>query len=213
MELKRAAELCIVSLLKEALTDLVFYPAKGGGDDVTPDWLPNHLYVTGDVLRPTDHDLVQAVVVTAGANSGNTEPAFDDVIGNIYGGITEPTYQTTASLAVDAAEDSGNPEPPFGVVMIEEGDKTISYQETDILRGTVTWVTRADATNVVTHSSVFKRVYDAMTQIGSGYDIMRRLIVHGVDVGATTEFTDRERQAHGDVLHFTMAVTEKPAQG
>lgn len=212
MELKRAAELCIVSLLGETLSDLSFYPGKGGGDDVTPAWKSSHIYSIGDILRPTNHSLIHVVVVTASANSGPTEPAFDDVIGNTYGGMAEPTYQTTASLSVDTAEDSGNPEPPFGVVMIEEGEKTISYQETDILHGTVTWVTRADTENVVTHSGDFKRIYDAMTQIGYGYDIMRRLMVHGVDVGVTSEFTDGARQAHGDVLHFTMAVTEKPAQ-
>lgn len=211
MELKRAAELCLCSLLTEALSDLLFLPSRGGGDDLTVDWQPTNLYRVGDVIRPTNHSLLQAVVVIVGGTSGSSEPAFDDVIGNTYG--SAPTYQTISSLAVATEVDSGNPEPPFCVISIDEGEKTMATEETDYLQGTLVWVTRADNTNVVDHSTNFKRIYDALCNIGSGYDIMRRLMVHGVDVGKTDEFVDSKRQAHGDTISFTMGVSEKPAQG
>lgn len=210
MELKRATELTICSLLKEALGDLVFYPSRGGGDDITPVWAASHAYKVADILRPTNTALTKAVVVTASGNSGTTEPAFDDVVGSTF--IGPPDYETTAETAILTAVDAGTPTPPYGVVSIDDGEKVLAQEETNLLQGTVVWVTKADATNIVQHSKDFKRVYDAMTQIGSGYDIMRRLTIHGVDVQKTDEFTDDTKRAHGDVVSFIIAVTEKLAQ-
>jgi hypothetical protein len=210
MELKRAAELCICSLLTEALSDLTFYSSQGGGDDITPIWEANHAYSIGDVLRPTNLSFVHAVVITYGGNSGSTQPSFTDVLNSTYtGGSGKPNYLTTHALSVSTAVDSGTPMPPFGVVWCDLAEKMMSQEETDYIRGSVVWVTRADATNIVTHSKNAKRIYDALTKIGSGYDILRRLTVHGVDVSATSEFTDEDRQAHGDTVSFSMAVTEK----
>jgi hypothetical protein len=210
MELKRATELTICSLLKEALPDLSFYPAKGGGDDVTPTWQSNHDYQVGDILRPTNSAFIHMVVVTVGGNSGPTEPAFTDVIGSQITGI--PTYLTTAETIVSAKADSANVIPPFATVMFEPSEKTMGQEDTDIMHGILVWVTRQEVTNVVDHSGNFKRIYDALSQIEPGYDIKRRITVHGVDISSSTEFSDGEREAHGDVIEFIVGITAKPAQ-
>lgn len=211
MEIKRAAELSLCALLREALPDLAFFPAKGGGDDVTPTWQSNHDYSVGDVLRPTNLALTKAVVINVAGNSGATEPSFDDVPGSIITG--PPDYETTNELAVSTAADTGYPKAPFAAIMFEPAEKMISYEDTDLLHGLLVWVTRADETNVVTHSKDVKRIYDALQRIGAGYDIMRRIVVHGVDITSTSEFDDNERQAHGDTIEFLMGVTAKPGQG
>lgn len=210
MEIKRATELCLCSLLAEALPDLKFYPAKGGGDDVTPTWQSNHDYLVGDVLRPTDATKIKVVVVTTGGNSGATEPVFDDVPGSEFSG--PPDYLTTNLTAILKAEDSGSPLPPFATIMFEPSERTIGYEDTDLMHGILVWVTRHDRENVVDHSRDFKRIYDALAAIEPGYDILRRLTVHGVDISESTEFSDTEREAHGDVINFLVGVTAKLGQ-
>lgn len=203
MELKRAAELVICSLLREQLSDLTFLPNKGGGDDVTPIWITAHLYKNGEILRATDLTKKQAIVVVTGGTS-TTEPAFDDVIGSLFSG--PPDFQTISNLAISKAVDEGTPLPPFATVQIS-GEKTMAQQDTDYLRGVLRWVTRADATNIVSHSQNFKRIYNAMISLGGGYDLMRGLMVHGIDVTGTSEYVDAARQARGDIINFTMGVS------
>lgn len=208
MELKRAAELVLCDLLKEQLSDLIFLPHKGGGGDPTPIWRANFDYELGDILRPTNLAYVHAVVIEAAGNSGPTQPAFSDTVGELFTG--PPNYRTIAPLAVAAKPvDSGSPMPPFATIQIEDGEKTVSYEETDLLKGKLRWLTRADSSNVVTHSLNFKRIYDAMSQIGYGYDYLRRINVHGVDIYSTSDYVDEARQAHGDVINFTMGVSER----
>jgi hypothetical protein len=40
-------------------------------------------------------------------------------------------------------------------------------------------------------------------------DTTHSLLIHGLDVGLVSEFTDSERLAHGDAIQFTMGVTEE----
>lgn len=138
LEVKRKAELTLVSLLSESLSDLTFYPSKGGDAD---------------------------------------------------GGVTLPR-------------------PPFGAIWIDNAEKTVSYERTYILSGTVVWVTRAGITDVSDHSDEVRQIYNAMLSIGSGADPDQSLIVHGLDISLVNEFTDSDRQAHGDTISFTMGVTE-----
>jgi hypothetical protein len=214
MEIKRATELVLCDLLTEALPDLTFFPSKGGGDDVTPIWLPNHYYMVGDVLRPSNLTMVHAVVISAAGTSGPTEPAFTDVPDSIIPG--PPTYFTVHELAVSVPVDTGYPIPPFAAVLCEPSEKMISYEDTNIMSGSLLWITKFEthvpASNVVYHSQNAKRIYDALKSITSGYDILRRLTIHGVDISGTNDFTDSERNAHGDVIEFVVAVTAKPIQ-
>jgi hypothetical protein len=107
------------------------------------------------------------------------------------------------------------PKPPFGAVWIDDAEKTISYEKIYFLRGSVVWITRAGkgepgtaSTDVAVHSDAVQQIYNAMLEIGSGADVDRKLIVHGIDVGSVNEFSDIDRLAHGDVIAFTMGVTE-----
>lgn len=210
MEIKRATELCLCALLKEALPDIAFYPAKGGGDDITPTWQPAHDYQIGDVLRPTDLTKTKVVVVTFNGNSGATEPAFDDVVGSVFSG--PPDYVTTNIPVTSSKIDSSNVIPPFATIMFEPSEKTMGQEDTDVMHGVLIWVTKYDQTNVVDHSRNFQRIYDALSKIEPGYDIIRRLMVHGVDILSSSEFTDGERGAHGDVIDFTAGVTARLGQ-
>jgi hypothetical protein len=210
MEIKRASELCLCSLLKELLPDLTFLPAKGGGDDVTPVWVANKDYLVGDILKSPTPGQTHVIVVINAGNSGPTPPAFDDIPGSIFTG--PPDYQTTPYTIVTKIMDSGIPIPPFATIMFEPAEKTMAQEDTDLMHGILVWVTRADNTDVIYHSQSFKRIYDALQRVGNGYDIMRRLMVHGVDITNTTEFSDPEREAHGDTIEFLMGVTAKDAQ-
>lgn len=210
MEIKRATELCVCALLSEALPDLNFYPAKGGGDDVTPIWLANNNYSVGDILRPTDLTKIKVIVVTRMGNSGATQPLWTDVPGSTF--IGPPDYLTTSIAAISTKTDSASVVPPFATVMFEPSEKTMAQEDTDIMHGVLVWVTRHDQTNVVDHSDNFKRIYDALAQIQPGYDILRRLTLHGVDITSSTEFSDGEHKAHGDVIDFTVGVTAKVGQ-
>lgn len=210
MEIKRATELCLCSLLKEALPDIAFYPAKGGGDDVTPVWQSNHDYSVGDILRPTDLTKTKLIVVTVAGNSGPTQPAFNDVVGSTF--VGPPNYQTTSIQAVSQKADAANVIPPFATIMFEPSEKTLAQEDTDIMHGVLVWVTQHEQTNVVEHSTNFKRIYDALSQIQPGYDILRRLTLHGVDISSSTEFTDGDHEAHGDVIDFIAGVTAKLGQ-
>lgn len=140
-EIKRKAELTLVSLLAELLPDFSFYPSKGGDDD---------------------------------------------------GGVTLP-------------------KPPFGAIWIENAEKTIAYERTYLLSGIVAWITRAEAKlggDVAEHSDAVQQIYNALLTIDGGADPDRSLIVHGLDISLVNEFSDTDRQAHGDTISFTMGVTE-----
>jgi hypothetical protein len=140
-EIKRKAELTLVSLLAELLPDFSFYPSRGGDDD---------------------------------------------------GGITLP-------------------KPPFGAVWIDNAEKTISYERTYMLSGTVVWVTRAGpraGEDVAEHSDAVQQIYNALLTITHGADPDRSLMVHGLDIDLVNEFSDTDRLAHGDTISFTMGVTE-----
>jgi hypothetical protein len=129
-------------------------------------------------------------------------------VGELFSG--PPDYKTIAPIAVIApSEDSGAPMPPYAAVQIEDGEKMFHQEETSYLRGALRWVTRADSTNVEEHSQNFKRIYNAFSDLGSGYDFMRRITVHGIDVTSTTDYYDEARQAHGDVILFTMGASER----
>lgn len=109
------------------------------------------------------------------------------------------------------------PKPPFGAVWIDNAEKTISYERTYMLTGTVVWVTRSGTpssaaknqkTDVADHSDAVQQIYNALLTITSGADVDRSLIVHGLDIALVNEFADSERHAHGDTISFTMGVTE-----
>jgi hypothetical protein len=141
LDIKRKAELSLVALLGESLSDLTFYPSKGGTDD---------------------------------------------------GGTSKPV-------------------PPFGVIWIDDAEKTHSDQKCYILNGTIVWISRAGipkGPDISEHSDDVRLVYDAISNIGSGTDVDRSLIVHGIDVGKVNEFSDEARQAWGDTISFTMGVSE-----
>jgi len=137
-DIKRKAELTLVSLLGEMLPDLSFYPSKGGDDD---------------------------------------------------GGVTLPR-------------------PPFGAIWIDNAEKTIGYERTYLLTGNVVWVSRESKNDVADQSDTVTQIYNAILTITNGADPDHSLIVHGIDVSTVNEFNDAERQAHGDVITFTMGVTE-----
>lgn len=139
-EIKRKAELSLVSLLTEALPDFAFYPSKGGSDD---------------------------------------------------GGVTLP-------------------KPPFGAVWIDDAEKTVAQAKIYLLRGSVVWITRAGTHegDVADHSDAVQQIYNAILKIGSGVDVDRSLIIHGIDIATVNEFSDTERLAHGDVISFTMGASE-----
>lgn len=107
------------------------------------------------------------------------------------------------------------PKPPFGAVWIDDAEKTVSYEKTYLLRGSVVWVTRAASatsssvgTDVSEHSDVVNQIYSAILRIGNGTDVVHQIIIHGIDVGTVNEFSDAERLAHGDTISFTMGVSE-----
>lgn len=137
-DIKRKAELCLVSLLGELLPDLTFYPSKGGDDD---------------------------------------------------GGTTLPR-------------------PPFGAIWIENAEKTIAYERTYVLSGNIVWVSRESKTDVADQSDTVTQIYNAILSIGEGADPAHSIIVHGIDIELVNEFNDADRQAHGDVIAFTMGATE-----
>jgi len=103
------------------------------------------------------------------------------------------------------------PKPPFGAVWIDNAEKTYSYLKVYYLRGSVVWVTRAAANvegDVAGHSDAVNQIYNAMLNIGAGEDDVHSIIIHGLDIDTINEFSDTERLAHGDVIAFTMGVSE-----
>jgi hypothetical protein len=102
------------------------------------------------------------------------------------------------------------PKPPFGAIWIDDAEKTISYLKVFLLRGSVVWITRAGSPegDVAAHSDSVQQIYNALLNVGSGTDDAHNLVIHGLDVGTVNEFSDTERLAHGDVISFTMGVTE-----
>lgn len=138
MEIKRAAELTLCSLLNAGLTGLKFRPSKGIPSDPTP-------------------------------------------------------------------------VPPFGVVIVDRAEKTLAREKVHIVSGQAIWITRADATNSETHSDTFQDIYNFLIELDpdSGYDPETDIIVHGITVLSTGQYTDEARQAHGDIVIFSMGVTER----
>jgi len=100
------------------------------------------------------------------------------------------------------------PRPPFGAIWIDNAEKTIGYQRTYMLTGTVVWVTRESVTDVADQSDTVQQIYNAILTIGAGADPIHSLMVHGIDIATMDEFSDAERQAHGDTISFTMGVSE-----
>lgn len=175
---------------------------------MTPAWQAVHSYQVGEILRPSNPSFIHAVVINADGISGSTEPPFDDVVGSVITG--PPDYLTLSELSLKTSEDSGNPIPPFAAVLCEPSEKTVSYEDTNIMHGSVIWVTKHGVTNVVEHSTNAKRIYDVLKSITSGYDMLRRITIHGLDIAATNDFTDHERDAHGDVIEFVVGVSANP---
>lgn len=100
------------------------------------------------------------------------------------------------------------PRPPFGAIWIEDADKTIGYEKTYLLGGNIVWISREGVTDVADQSDTVQQIYSAVMQIQSQTDNLHQLLVHGIDVATVNEFTDTDRQAHGDVISFTMGVSE-----
>lgn len=102
------------------------------------------------------------------------------------------------------------PKPPFGAIWIDNAEKTLAQAKVFLLSGSVVWITRAAAKDgdVLDHSDAVQQIYSAMLKIGSGVDVDRSLIIHGIDVATVNEFSDSERLAHGDVISFTMGASE-----
>lgn len=100
------------------------------------------------------------------------------------------------------------PRPPFGAIWIDNAEKTIGYERTYLLTGTVVWVSREPKTDVADQSDTVQQIYNAMLSIESGADPAHSLIVHGLDINTMEEFSDSDRQAHGDTISFVMGVSE-----
>jgi hypothetical protein len=103
------------------------------------------------------------------------------------------------------------PKPPFGVVWIDNAENTLPGSKTYLLTGTIVWVSRAEANiggDVAEHSDSVKLICDALLGVDRGADEQRSLIVCGIDIDTVNEFTDSDRQAHGDTISFTMGVNE-----
>jgi len=100
------------------------------------------------------------------------------------------------------------PRPPFGAIWIDNAEKTIGYERTYMLTGTVVWVSRETKDDVADQSDTVQQIYNAMLTITNGADPIHSLIVHGLDISTMDEFSDSDRQAHGDTISFTMGVTE-----
>lgn len=100
------------------------------------------------------------------------------------------------------------PRPPFGAIWIEDAEKTVAYERTYLLTGNIVWVSRESKTDVADQSDTVTQIYNAILTIESGADPNHQLIVHGIDISVVNEFNDADRQAHGDVITFTMGATE-----
>jgi hypothetical protein len=104
------------------------------------------------------------------------------------------------------------PVPPFGTVWIDSAEKTIAYERTWFLNGTCVWITRSVTQDVSDHTDVVTQIYNALLSFQEQSpisDTTHSLLIHGLDVGLVSEFTDSERLAHGDAIQFTMGVTEE----
>lgn len=100
------------------------------------------------------------------------------------------------------------PRPPFGAVWIDNAEKTMGQQRTYMLTGTVVWVSRETKDDVADQADTVQQIYNAILGIGSGADPIHSLMVHGIDIASMDEFSDADRQAHGDTISFTMGVSE-----
>lgn len=127
--------------------------------------------------------------------------------------LTEALPDLTFYVSKGGDESGGSslPKPPFGAVWIENAEKTIQNERTYLLTGTVVWVTRAEAKvggDVAEHAEAVRLITNAVQAIGSGVDQEHSLVIHGIDVATVNEFSDNERQAHGDTISFMMGVSE-----
>lgn len=122
-----------------------------------------------------------------------------------------PDLTFYASKGGDDDGGSSLPKPPFGAIWIDNAENTLPGLKTYFLTGTIVWVSRADAKtggDILDHADAVGQIYDAILKIGSGEDVERGLIVCGIDITSLNEFTDSDRQAHGDTISFTMGVNE-----
>lgn len=204
IEPKRATELVLCDLLKEEMPGYSFFPSRGGGNEATPDWEPNHYYLVGDIVRPTDHLLLNAVVVTVEGTSDASEPAFDDIVDATYVG-SEVEYRTINEEAVEVPVDAAGVEPPVGVVTITKA--SLIGDNTWAMEGEVEWITSIDRETVSASSQDAQRVFSALSQIDRGYDEYRHIMVHGFAVTGTEESSDEERQGRGDKFLFVLGMT------
>lgn len=204
IEPKRATELVLCDLLKEELPDFAFFPSRGGGNETTPDWEPNHAYLVGDTIRPTDHGLLNAVVVTTEGTSDASEPAFDDVVDATYSS-TEVEYRTINEEAVVVPVDAAGVEPPVGVVTITKA--SLIADDTWAMEGEVEWITSIDRETVSASSQDAQKVLAALNGIDRGYDEYRHIMVHGFNVTGTEESSDEEHQGRSDKFMFVLGIT------
>lgn len=127
--------------------------------------------------------------------------------------LSEALPDLTFYPSKGGTDDGGTtkPVPPFGVIWIDDAEKTHSNEKCYILTGTIVWISRAGipkGPDISEHSDDVRLVYNAVSTIGSGTDVDRSLIIHGIDVSKVNEFSDAERQAWGDTISFTMGVSE-----
>lgn len=103
------------------------------------------------------------------------------------------------------------PRPPFGAIWIDNAEKTMATERTYLLNGVVVWVSRAITDDVADQSDAVQQIYNALIAINNqapGADPAHSLMVHGLDISGVNEFSDSERQAHGDTISFTMGASE-----
>lgn len=100
------------------------------------------------------------------------------------------------------------PRPPFGAIWIDNAEKTMGQERTYMLTGTVVWVSRETKDDVSDQSDTVQQIYNAILTITNGADPIHSLMVHGIDIANMDEFSDADRQAHGDTISFTMGVSE-----
>lgn len=121
-----------------------------------------------------------------------------------------PDLQFFPSKGGSATENTGFPDPPFAAVLCEPAQKTISYEDTNLIQCALIWVTKWQQENVAVHSDNFKRIYDALNSFTSFTDTNYGIHIHGLDISGTDDFIDNERSAHGDIIDFVVGVTAQP---
>lgn len=118
-----------------------------------------------------------------------------------------PTFKFYPSRGGGDIDEPIAPEPPFGVVIIDDTSQTLSG-DVWMMHGHIVWVTSMDREGVIQASQEARSINEALKTFPSGFDSTHNLIVHGFDIDATDEFSDNDRQARGDTLAFSIGVTQ-----